>query len=307
MESIDLIKTYLLIHGHSLDYETPSIDEQMAHYILDLSALEYTPPETSLTRLKRKQVRSTAQAFYDAYFKLHNILYCTDRMVKKINRKPISTYEEALTYFNELGKSISPYNLPVHFSEAKETNGVLSMLYIDIDDENFLSQMKPYFKYIALIKKPTILTPPSYIHELCHLELESNKCSIVDCNNSEAFPIFLELISLIDNEELFRYTLNKRIEFLIEEFNNLISFCMESKGTIYDAFNYNKYIISLIKAFNLLLLYLNSNTSQKKEILSLIQQTFDAKRTVEEVLSKLEITKDNSLDINIIKKLMKVR
>lgn len=306
-EYTDLIKAYLLVHGHSLDYKIAYIDEEMANYIVELSSTEYETPKVRLYPIRRKKVLQTGREFYDTYFKVHDIEYATEQMVKKLNKQPMYDYDEALRLFNKIGKRLSPYDLPVSFSQKKETDGMLRMLCIDIDDEMFLQKMKPYFSGISLKRFPTILTPTSYIHELCHLEIESNKESIVDCNNSEMFPIFLEMLSLIEKDNLLKYNINKRVEYLIVELDKLIDFYYKKeKGIdVYQAFSTSKYVVSIIKALRLLLLYLESNNEIRKEILLGIQSVFDNNRTVEDILSKFDINLSDSLDINVIKKLMK--
>ncbi|HAB67236.1 MAG TPA: hypothetical protein DCE23_07705, partial [Firmicutes bacterium] len=109
------------------------------------------------------------------------------------------------------------------------------------------------------------------------------------------------------NNKILRYNLTNRIEFLITELDRLISFYYEKekKVNIYQAFISSKYIISIIKALNLLLIYINSSSKVKKEILESIQKVFDKSRTTEEMLSSYDITLESSLDINIIKQLLR--
>lgn len=306
-EYTDLIKLYLLIHGHSLDYKIANIDEEMANYIVSLSELEYQKEKVRTPYIMRRTVLKQGKEFYNTFFKVHDILYATPKIVSSLQDEDIYDYTQALELYNGLGRKINPFTLPVSFTSKGEKDGYLKMLCVDIEDEEFLQKMHPYFSKICLNRFPTIITPSSYIHELCHLELESNKCSITDYNNSELFPIFLEFISLLENNKILRHNLINRIEFLITELDRLISFYYEKEKNIniYQAFISSKYIISIIKALNLLLIYINSSSKVKKEILESIQKVFDKNRTTEEIISSYDITLESSLDINIIKQLLR--
>lgn len=63
------------------------------------------------------------------------------------------------------------------------------------------------------------------------------------------------------------------------------------------------YVESNLKALNLSLIYLNSNTLIKKEMISNIQNIFDAKKTVEEFLEYFDTTFESSL--NGVQKVLK--
>ena len=63
------------------------------------------------------------------------------------------------------------------------------------------------------------------------------------------------------------------------------------------------YVESNLKALNLSLIYLNSNTLIKKEMISNIQNIFDAKKTDEEFLEYFDTTFESSL--NRVQKVLK--
>lgn len=300
----NLIRQYLLLHGHSLDFEVVGINEKMSNFMVSLANLESFEYKR-LKLVRRKEVLRCGKEFYETHFKVHDIYYATDRMVHKLDNCEVESVAELMEKFNEIGIRMSPYNLPVFFNQKKETNGFLGMLQVDVDDDEFLKQMRIYFKRICLKRWPTILTASSYIHELAHSQLESIKGGNIDYNNSELISIFLEFVSLLDNSSLFNYNLYKRIDYLILEFDRLIAYYYEHERgvTLYDAFLTSKYIVSILKAFKLLYLYIMGSENRKKEIMCLIQEVFDEKRTLEEMLDKMEINVDNSLDINIVKSL----
>lgn len=303
-----IIREYLLIHGHDLDISFVGVDESMVDYMVQLAEIDYGSVQEKFPRIRRKEVLRQGKEFYDTYFRVHDVYYATERMVKRICRYDIQGLDDLIEKFNGVGKKMSPYKLPVAFKEKSEIYGYLRMLFVDVDSEEFLRRMRPYFSGIKLTRRPTIVTPSSYVHELGHLQVESNKGSIRDYNNSELLPIFLEFLFLLNNKELFNNNLRKRFNFLLEEFDTMIKYYYEPEEGItkYQMFLTSKYVVSLLKAFKLLELYISSDRGVKKEILKYIQNVFDKERTLEEMLEKLDVTMESSLDDKVYRKLLGV-
>ena len=141
-------------------------------------------------------------------------------------------------------------------------------------------------------------------HEIVHTQLFKTKGSMKYFYNGELLSIFFELITNYEQDNLlYQRQIKKRLElFYIELKINSAIVYNKYKGDYYSYITTLKYIISTLEAFNLLDKYIEGNSQEKEYIIRTIQDIFDGKCTLEDLLIELDITKDNSMNKEIISK-----
>lgn len=305
----DDLKTYLLLFGFSDEYDIYDLDEEIAKYISHINRFKQidfrtiTPPS-----ITRSDVFNRTKSFLKSLFKLSNIKRLTNTRLKtKLKNNNCNSLGELVELYNFSHDDIPPFSLPVHFNEEETIYGLLLVQYLPIEDKKTFYEVIKYlnicFVNIVLSKKVNDLTTSFFAHEIMHTQF-AEKGIIENIYNSEVVSIFVEL--------LYAYTKNKtNYSFLIAHRINHISLVFtkmynegESKG-IYNYCIWGKYIVSTIKAFNLLDRYINGSIQDKKDIIKNIQKVIDKERTLEDTLDRLDISYDNSTDPKIVKRIIK--
>lgn len=100
--------------------------------------------------------------------------------------------------------------------------------------------------------------------------------------------------------------LRNRLLDTINEVDYLIDSSSKKIEDRYSLLKAGKYHVSPIKAFKLLLMYLEETNREKKEILNNINYIFAGKLSLEDFLKYYDITFENSIDSNIPAKLKKM-
>ena len=95
--------------------------------------------------------------------------------------------------------------------------------------------------------------------------------------------------------------------------NNIYTYDVENEsievdGHVFNEVDYyvcSKYLISILKAFKLLSIYLENKNNVSNYIIHQTNRVFEGHRSVEQYLNDLGISYENSLDGNILKKLLR--
>lgn len=242
--------------------------------------------------LTKNGIIKKAKRFLDNNFDLHDINYITSNIsanISLVKEMGLLSDEEIIEQLKKETKIISPYQIPIKYSWKTE-----------IKKKRFTDLI--LFYYIFLEKYMNQMTVPAYIHEIIHSQLLSQKGSIKNYLNRELLSIFLEQVSSIDNNDLLKNIKLLRCEELLECINTLkapnISLDKKLEASVY--------IESIIKTQNLFEKYIHFGTQGKEKLLQYIQNIFDGKETVEDLLTRYNITFENSKDTKIIKKQLKL-
>lgn len=317
MEAKDLrdIKLYLMLHGHD-DMGIFEVDDTTLEYIkkvVDLPVKEFDG--VFIPGVSKRLSESDARYFLGTKLVLNRIGYLSDKvLLNLIKNNDIKDVESLIRIYNLSPTIMDPFALPVEYSLDKLFAGSLETQILVIDDESLYSKILPninvYFNKIYLSKHITDITTACYIHELMHAQLEQHKGSIVDFYNSEVYSIFMELLYAYENNSLsYDVILSNRINHLIMSFNNMYLYQTEqTKEENYQLFDYcvdGKYLVSIVKAFQLLDLYIHADIKVKREILAKLQSVIDGELTVEDSLEHFDVSFENGLDSNIIHRLIK--
>ena len=302
-----LLKTNNQIYGYNNEDFTIPLSSKLVDVAL---ALAKTDDQLSshLTSINPEYIILTSKSFYESKFKLYDIPYASDLMIKSnLQGREVSGIAELIRLYNASGTLISPFKVPIRYVDKSYLYGTISFQIPNILEDDFLKQINLFVRWIELSKQTTIFSPVSYIHEIMHLELTRIKGSITNYLHSELLSIFIELVYAYENNQdgiLLRQVLINRLNYFLYEFDNLFKYYYEKEKGIdeYQASISSKYLVSILMALNLFDLYTHSPNSIKKEIINKIQQVLDGHKKLEDILNELDISYDNSLDSNLFKK-----
>ncbi len=299
-----LLKTNNQIYGYNnVDFTIP-LGPKLVDVALALAETDYQL-SSHLTSINPEYIIPTSKSFYENKFKLYDIPYASDLMIKSnLHNKEVSSIAELIKLYNESGTLINPFKVPIRYVDKSYLYGTISFQIPNILEDDFLKQISLFVRWIELSKQTTIFSPVSYVHEIMHLELTRIKGSITNYLHSELLSIFIELVYAYENNQdgiLLRQVLINRLNYFLYEFDNLFKYYYEKEKGLdeYQASISSKYLVSILMALNLFDLYTHSPNSIKKEILNKIQQVLDGSKKLEDILNELDVSYDNSLDSNL--------
>ena len=251
-----------------------------------------------------KDLKKDAKKFFkNKLITFHDILLEkpkeVEELIKDYNNKDIKTYEEMLKRIFLSSKKTSAYNIPIELIDTSDfMYGSLYWRLYAMHNKEFLRCIPPIFKHIELSVYKTKLAYITYIHELVHTQVDSVKFNIKNYYNAEIASIFFEKIAALEEDDtLFKICTLERYQSLLGSMDLLLK-----NKELEEKLTSSTYIISTLTAEKLFDLYLESNTITRNVIMNKIQLLMDGKTTIEEILESLDITFENSCDINILKK-----
>ena len=233
----------------------------------------------------------------------HKVLLEKESEVKKVlddfDNKDIKTYGELYERIIDATKFSSAYNIPIKYRDVDDyMYGSLFWRLYSLNNEDFLSIMNPIFNSVELSIYKTKLSYLAYIHELVHSQVDSVKYNIENYYNSEIASIFFERVAALQYDStLLELCTLERYQSLLGSICNLLDSKDIEKNIISST-----YIISTLKAEKLFDIYLESNDITRSIIMNKMQMLMDGKTTLENILKEMDITIENSSDVNILKK-----
>ena len=302
MTEDEIIRTNMLIHGHDTDIKILEISEKLIDLAVMLATNEdYEKTDYEATFVQPKLILKDSRIFLREKFVLHQVPYADEVMLKlKLHGKLIKGEKDLLKLYNKVGVNMDPFEIPVKFVREPYYYGNVSLLTNLSDDEEFLKNMKLYFKSIDLGHRTCSMSSVCYVHEIIHTQLESLKGIVRDYYNGEVLSIFMELLYAEEKSPtLYRETLKNRINMFLTEYHSLFNY-LNCETVMVDGKWYNviscKYIVSTLKAFNLYSKYIREDEIGKANIIYLVQKVISGVYSLEDMLEELNITYDNSLE-----------
>ena len=142
-------------------------------------------------------------------------------------------------------------------------------------------------------------------HEVVHTQVEKNPNSLESFYNREVLSMFIEMIvskNIGDKtiDSMMRYRFENVYECLVD-----LSYYEDCIYSYDQICQFRCYLSSALKALHLYNIYQTSNKYKRIEILSLVEDVFRNKITVEEFLRKMNVTYDNSKDVELVKAYVK--
>lgn len=231
---------------------------------------------------KLRYVLTRSRDFLDSHFQIKEVPYYHET---KIGPLCIEKYG-----------TIHPYGLPI--TRIKGEDSFYGSLREVLDFQDGIITKQSY-KGIELAKKTTDLSALSYTHEITHSQLNHVKGLIADYSNIEFLSIFLETLQSYEtSDKLLRIHDSERLSELAGIINELEKYHTSTEEDIKAVLvEGSSYAESTLKAYNLFIRYYNSFLAIRKEILNDIQKIFNQEISVEDFLTKHEITFDNSQNV----------
>lgn len=303
MTEEDIIRMNMLMHGHDTDVKLLELSDKLVDLAVMLAINEdYEKTDFKAVTLEPKLVLRNSKVFLRERFVLHKVPYADETILKlKLHGKLVKDERGLLSLYNKVGEYKDPFDLPVNYVKEPYYFGNVSLLINLSDSDEFLRDMKIYFKSIDLGEKICEMTGVCYVHEIIHTQVESLKGIVREFYNSEVLSIFMELLyAQSRGSEVFKETLKNRINMFLTEFHSLYNYLTDNDCVVEDGKWHNiiscKYIVSTVKAFKMYDLYVRENEFGKSNILWLIQKVFSGIKSLEDILEELGITYENSLE-----------
>ena len=271
----------------------PFVHQDINKYIQELYPFLRNLPENENVRelqINSKQMFADANAFISRHnLHLHAInLVDAESMQKTL--QGIRSVEDALEKINGLIVSASPLQIPITWTPEHTMAGEIQKPIALINDDTYLREAPICFSAIALGSNLTKISPATYIHELTHSQLESQKGIVSDYHDKEVLSIFMEkVVAKEQDPKAFAISDRMRLRALLE---NMILWYMNKDTHKMIAVDQETYVISILKAYNLYDLYNTSSDSIKKEILINIQKIFNGELTLDDFLRKYHISEE---------------
>ena len=314
-KELDDIEGYMLLHGHQCLDKVFELDDDLLAYVKEI--VEFDIPDLSVFKdyyIFRRAMKANAIKFYDSVLTAREVGYLSDSKLKRLLAKgEVESVAELIDMYNEAPLFTSPFKIPIKYCYKSSFAGTLQTQVLITEQAEFHKEILPrlnvYFSSILLSKNVTDLTVSCYLHEIMHSQLEKNKGVIGDYYNSEILSIFMELLYAYENNlENYMRILTIRINHMMLSFNSMYMYQTGQLKTIkYDKTNFikdGKYLISIMKAFNLFYKYINGSTGMKKQMLVGIQSVIDAEKQLEEFLTDYDVDYNSSKESSITKKLI---
>ena len=311
MSNIEINNTedFCSFYGHK-SIESISLTNAFTDYMVELYDKindSYQTRKVSSYNIE-SLIKQAKQFFSSMGYNIHNVGLLSDETIQKeLINKDIHSVNKLADIYNSLPSMVSPFDIPIEGMNSHSFKGYTIAQLLSVDDPKFhqdiLKRINVYFDRIKISNNLNEITLNSYIHELTHTQTMSNKGIIEDMYNSEVLSIFNELLFAYHKDiRLFYIYMNKTINSLFQTFTR---FYIDFKNVNYNTnkiysvsfdthYDY-RYLVSVLKAMNLLTIYINSNQKIRNEIIANINQVFDGDKTLETVLDHFDVSTESSI------------
>jgi len=269
--------------------------------INDLYIFSANLPENkvSFCKTKYESLDVGRKVFIDNNIELHPVMYISSEDLDRLK----SFKNNRKEYFNELNNAIDlvhPFDIPIYYEKtANYFYGFCSVFEKSALDKKIKF---PIFNKIIMSNTTSEFTSGIYNHEIVHTQLISVPNSVKDFSNTELLPMFFEKLTALasdpSGEDLSNWELI-RMGKLSGYIKKLSSRDREEAENAYMR------IESTLKSEHLFDIYMNADEKDKKIIIGKIQDVFDGKYPVENILKENNVTIENSMDVKVLKKHIK--
>lgn len=291
----------ILQHGYDREYRVILPDEGLFS-----AAKEFLKGKINLNIPKIYDLdlaKSQAEYFMKKNFKLHKIYFSDEKAYSDFFHK--NKHLEKNTFieeYNKFGSFIEPFSLPISLIDEDFWFGYLLELGINQPIEEFFTNTKTIFSRMLISRIMTCFTPSIIIHEITHGQLNSIKGAMKSYYNYEVLPIFINMLYHLENDSLksnFEVEKVVRYKEISTEIIGLLKNQQEKYLNESLQFIYTMHIESVLKALQLLDVYINSNKSTQCDIKDFIQNIFDGKNYLEELLDNYNINLEDGSELFI--------
>ncbi|MCR4580961.1 MAG: hypothetical protein K5666_00415, partial [Bacilli bacterium] len=263
----------------------------------------------NLPTLSLEEVRELTKTFCQKYFSLSDIYYASYDQLKS-NMEYFGSTNSVTEFYDRVNSFLvkkNPLDLPINLVEGHSIVGKIEKPLIITPVATQGDNRQVYFSHINLGEQLTQLSSATLIHEIAHSQQEKNIGYAEDYLNKEIISIFLEKVAALEMDptgELLRVSELTRFNDILDRYYSL-SLKMGNISNENDASNL-LYIKSTFYAEKLFDMYLNERKQKNKDkYFYQIQDVFDGKITVEELIRSRNITLAQTQDLGLLKRHIK--
>lgn len=240
------------------------------------------------------KVIKTTKEFYSILFKLHPVLILPEQfrgIFKNYMDSNTKTTEGFASLLSMYAITDSPFSIPVEKEFSfQEYASLFTYNTMGLDEEKL-----PIINVKILMTPPTNLSPCFYASQICGTQTDRIKGTIPNYHDQFILSILIEKILAYElNEDIFSSIENYRIAELKKDIR--IIEAMPNDNRIW------AYYISMLKAEELFDYYVSLSNDDKKDFFRTIQRIFDGEVSLQELLSKYQVSVDSELAIPAIKR-----
>lgn len=198
---------------------------------------------------------------------------------------------------------INPLNIPIRkVKNVDDFYGCLrEVLTFRENDE-----VENAYRFIEISRNTTNLSSLAYTHEIVHSQLNHVKGLVKEYYNTELLSIFFETVEAYETDKT-ESLLKIHDSIRLLELAAIIKELKENENSQeQDILNVliegSSYAESTLKAYNLFTRYYYSNNKERKYLLSNINRVFKQEISLEDLLSKLDISLESSTDSKSLRK-----
>lgn len=259
-----------------------------------------------LSTLSLEEIRKKTKEFCEKYFNLHDINFSTIESIGNVSTQiSISaTPEEVYKIINSTMEKKSPLDLDIKLTDGHAMTGrivkPIPLIENMLNDKN----REMCFSRIEIGKQLNSLSVGTLVHEVAHAEQEQNIGYAEDYLNKEIISIFLEKVNALEIEptgNLLKLSERTRLTDLLNRYASLLT--NPKSLTELQKIDNLMYLKSILYAEKLFDLYLNERKQKNRDKYFMgIQDVFDGKITVEDMVRSKNITTANSQDLGMLKR-----
>ena len=310
MEQLKLKLDYL---GYNPNVKEIKIEKSYENLLKTIGNLKLFDT-SKLNSVTLDEIKNDAIEFYKKYFTIHDINFIPETDAKNflsnINTTGLNELEAKTLYKSYYEKTIkkSPFELPLKLVKGHSMVGkiqkpimMLPKGCIPLD----VGVVIP-FSGIELGEQLTKISSSTYIHEMAHIQQESNPGYAKNYLIRDVISIFLEKLSALEfdsTRQLLKISENNRFSDLADAIKQI-----SLDGKLFKLSDEKRietmiYFQSTLLAEKLFDLYLNERKQKNRDkYIYDIQDVFDGKQTVEDIIQKRNITINQGKDISLIKR-----
>lgn len=275
------------------------------------STISILPPIASPDEkpLSVEEIITKSKAFYNKYFTVHNIKHLTvEKIIQEQQNILASTGAETAMKYNSLLTTINPFDLPIELTPGHSMIGEIQKPLILVPSQDFYDLVQIPFSSIILGNQLTRLSIATHAHEIAHSQTEGIKGYAEDYLNKEVISLFIEKLTASELDptgKLLRLSERNRFRYISELRTLLINpeLAMRFGATKEQILDAQMYIQSTLYATKLFDEYQKvRKPKDKQKIIDGIQNVFDGKITVEELLKNRGITYGQIKDTSLIRR-----
>lgn len=262
-----------------------------------------------LPSLSLEEVRELTKRFCEKYFSLNDILYADMDKIQN-NLEYIQTSQNTSELYDKVNSflvGINPLDLQIKLVRGHSMVGDIQKPVIISPPIQENDNRKVYFSHINLGKQLTKLSAGTLIHEIAHSQQEQNIGYAEDFLDKEIISIFLEKVAALEMDptgELLRISELTRFNDVLDHYYRLHLRNVDLSNE--DDTNDLLFIKSTFYAEKLFDMYLNERKQKNRDkYFYQIQDVFDGKITVEDLIRSRKITPAQTQDLSLLKRHIK--